>query len=89
MHFAHAPLQEFGDMLIKSIWNRIKRCEGKRICACCWVALLGSVSARVAVSTRRIVSGISAFKPRASADWSVLNLTGEITKTRGNFHFYM
>ena len=46
----HAPLQESGDMLIKSIRNRIKRSEDKRICACWYITLIASVSARVPVS---------------------------------------
>ena len=34
--FAHAPpLQEFGDMLTRSIRNRIQNRDGKQICACC------------------------------------------------------
>ena len=40
----NAPLQGFGDMVIKSITNGIKRSEGKQICACWWLALLMSVS---------------------------------------------
>ena len=32
--FAHAPLQGFGEMLTRSIRNRIQRCDGKRICPC-------------------------------------------------------
>ena len=31
--FAHAPLQEFGDMLIRSTRDRIEKREGTRICA--------------------------------------------------------
>ena len=30
--FAHAPVQEFGERLRKSMENRISRCGGKRIC---------------------------------------------------------
>ena len=33
--FVHAPpLQEFGDMLTRSVRNRIQRHDGKRLCAC-------------------------------------------------------
>ena len=48
--FAHAPLQEFGDMLIKSIRTRIKIFQGKRICASWWIPLLVCVCAHVPVS---------------------------------------
>ena len=32
--FVHIPLQECGEVLIRSISNGIQRCDGKRICAC-------------------------------------------------------
>ena len=35
--FAHSPLQEIDDMLIKSVTTRIQRQEGKRICVCLWI----------------------------------------------------
>ena len=35
MAFAHAPpLQEFGEMLMRIIRNRIQSCEDKLICVC-------------------------------------------------------
>ena len=47
---AHSPLQEFGDMLIKSVAIRIQRHGGKRICACWWIAPLVCVPVSVRVS---------------------------------------
>ena len=32
--FVHAPLPEFGEMLMRSIRNKIQSCEDKLICAC-------------------------------------------------------
>ena len=50
--FAHAPpLQEFGDMLTRSIRNRIQSRDGKRICACWCIALVACVCG-VCVSSR-------------------------------------
>ena len=40
----HAPLQEVGDILIKSIRNRIQQYQCKRICACWWIAPFVSAS---------------------------------------------
>ena len=47
--FVHAPLQDVGDILIliKSVRKRIQKCEGKRVCACWWIALFVSVPACV------------------------------------------
>ena len=48
--FAHAPLQGFGDMLIRRIRNRIQSLEGEQICSCWCNDLPVSVSACVSVS---------------------------------------
>ena len=50
--FAHAPpLQEFGDMLKRSITNKIQS-HGKRICACWCIAFVVCVGARFCVYLR-------------------------------------
>ena len=46
--FAHAPLQGLAKM--KSISERIKRSEGKRICTCWWIALVLYVYTHVSAS---------------------------------------
>ena len=39
--FGHEPpRQEFGDMLRRSIRNRMQSCDGKRICACWCIVLV-------------------------------------------------
>ena len=38
MH-GYIPLSEIGDMLIRAMRNRIRRCEGNRICPCWYIAL--------------------------------------------------
>ena len=38
--FAHTPLQEFGELLIRIMQNRIQRYDNRRICECRWIALL-------------------------------------------------
>ena len=38
---SYPPVAEFGDMLIMTMRNRIRRCEGKRICACWCIGLRG------------------------------------------------
>ena len=49
--FAHAPpLQEFGDMLTRSITNRIQSRDGKRICTCWCIYFVVCVGVRVGVS---------------------------------------
>ena len=50
--FAHSPLQEFDDMLVKSVTTRIQRQEGKRICACWYIAPLVCVRVSVCVCVR-------------------------------------
>ena len=51
--FSHAPpLQEFGDMLTRSIRNRIQSRDGKRICACWYIGLVVCVYLRISVRER-------------------------------------
>ena len=44
--FVHLPLQEVGDITIKSIRNRIQQYEGRQICACWYIDQSISVSAQ-------------------------------------------
>ena len=46
------PLQEIGDMLARSIRNRIESRDGKRICVCWCVALVVCVCVSVCVCVR-------------------------------------
>ena len=40
--FVHTPLQEVGEMLIKSITKRVQKYRDERICAYLWIALIVS-----------------------------------------------
>ena len=67
--FAYAPpLQEFGNMLTRSIRNRIQNRDVKRICACCHLALVVCVYVRVCVYLRisvRVRMNACVTDPRA------------------------
>ena len=65
--FAHAPLQEFGNMLRKSTRKRTKRSEGKKICACWWTDLCVTMSACVPVYPVRLVSVCICVRKRINA----------------------
>ena len=57
VHFIHTPLSEFGDVLIKTMMNRIRRCEGKRICAC-WCTALRYLCESVQVFVHKLLTRV-------------------------------
>ena len=66
--FAHVPVQEYGEILTRSIQHRTQRCDGRQICECWWIALLFLcmpcyyVYSNLVLFFRRIITQQTLFK---------------------------